>query len=93
MNLADLQKAEKTLQQIRQLEKFVNYKPGLLDRLLIVKEPRFKLGIEKLALFSSKTITITSEHLSDAIKKVLKQTIEDLKTQLVDLGIEVDEVE
>ena len=36
---------------------------------------------------------ITSESLSDAIKKALKQTIEDLKTQLVDLGIEVDEVE
>ena len=93
MNMADLQKAEETLQQIRQLEKFVNCKPGLLDRLLIVKEPRFKLGIEKLVPFSSKTITITSEKLSDAIKKALKQTIEDLKTQLVDLGIDVDEVE
>jgi hypothetical protein len=36
---------------------------------------------------------ITSKILSDAINDALKQTIKNLKTQLVDLGIEVEEVE
>nr|DAK47200.1 MAG TPA: Flagellar hook-length control protein FliK [Caudoviricetes sp.] len=33
---------------------------------------------------------ITSEILSDAIKKALQQTIEDLKAQLAELGVEVE---
>lgn len=33
---------------------------------------------------------ITSEILSDAIKKALQQIIDDLKAQLVELGVEVE---
>ena len=90
MNLDDLEKAEEIRQQIKQLERFVNCKPGLLERLLVMKEPRFRLGIETSFLFSQTTLTLTSEALSDAIKKALKQTIEDLKSQLVELGVEVE---
>ena len=95
MNLADVQKAEEIRQRIKQLENFINYKRSPLDKVLIIKqEPKFKLAIKNEILFlMKKTMEITSESLSDAIKKALKQTIEDLKTQLVDLGIEVDEVE
>ena len=94
MNLADVQKAEKIRQQIKQLENFINYKRAFLDKVLIIKqEPKFKLAIKTRYFFDEKTMEITSEILSDAIKKALKQTIEDLKTQLVDLGVEVGEVE
>lgn len=94
MNLADVQKAEKIRQQIKQLENFINYKRKPLDKSLIIKqEPKFKLAIKTRFFFDEKTMEITSEILSDAIKKALKRTIEDLKTQLVDLGVEVDEVE
>lgn len=94
MNLADVQKAEKIRQQIKQLENFINYKRGPLDKVLIIKqEPKFKLAIKTRFFFDEKTMEITSEILSDAIKKALKQTIEDLKTQLVDLGVEIEEVE
>lgn len=94
MKLADVQKAEKIRQQIKQLENFVNYKRSPLDKALIIKqEPKFKLAIKMRFFFDEKTMEITSEILSDAIKKALKQTIEDLKTQLVDLGVEIEEVE
>lgn len=94
MNLADVQKAEEIRQQIKQLENFINYKRSPLDKVFIIKqEPKFKLAIKTRFFFDEKTMAITSEILSDAIKKALKQTIEDLKTQLVDLGVEVDEVD
>lgn len=94
MNLADVQKAEKIRQQIKQLENFINYKRAPLDKVLIIKqEPKFKLAIKTRFFFDEKTMAITSEVLSDAIKRALKQTIEDLKTQLVDLGVEIEEVE
>lgn len=90
MNLADLEKAKEITKQIKQLENFVNCKPGLFERLLVIKEPRFRLGIETSFSFSQKTLTLTSEVLSDAIKKALKQAIEDLKSQLIELGVEVE---
>lgn len=94
MNLADVQKAEKIRQQIKQLENFLNYKRGPLDKIFIIKqEPKFKLAIKTRFFFDEKTMEITSEILSDAIRDALKQTIKNLKTQLVDLGIKVDEVE
>lgn len=47
------------------------------------------LGIESYFL-GDITMDVTSEVLSDAIKKALEQTIEDLKGQLVELGVEVE---
>ena len=51
------------------------------------------MAIKTRFFFEEKTMVITSKTLSDAINDALKQTIKNLKTQLVDLGIEVDEVE
>ena len=94
MNLLELKKAEEIKQQIEELEKFINYKLSPLDKAFIIKQkPRFKLAIKTRFFFDEKTMTITSEILSDAINDALKQTIKNLKTQLVDLGIEVDEAE
>lgn len=94
MNLADVQKAEEIRQQIEELEKIINYKPSPLGTFFIIKqEPKFKLAIKTKFFFDEKIMEITSEILSDAIRDALKQTIKKLKTQLVDLGIEVDEVE
>ncbi|MDU2326149.1 MAG: hypothetical protein E7D87_00775 [Streptococcus salivarius] len=94
MDLLELKKAEEIKQQIEELEKFINYKLSPLDKAFIIKQkPRFKLGIKTRFFFDEKTMTITSEILSDAINDALKQTIKNLKTQLVDLGIEVDEAE
>lgn len=94
MDLLELKKAEEIRQQIEELEKFINYKLSPLDKALIIKQkPRFKLAIKTRFFFDEKTMAITSEILSDAINDALKQTIKNLKTQLVDLGIEVDEVE
>ena len=94
MDLLALKKAEKIRQQIEELEKFTNYKLSPLDKAFIIKQkPRFKLAIKTRFFFDEKTMAITSEILSDAINDALKQTIKNLKTQLVDLGIEVDEVE
>ena len=94
MDLLELKKAEEIRQQIEELEKFINYKLSPLDKALIIKQkPKFTLGIKRSFLFGEQTMEITSENLSDEIKDVLKQTIKNLKTQLVDLGIEVDEVE
>ena len=94
MDLLELKKAEEIRQQIEELEKFINYKLSPLDKAFIIKqEPRFKLAIKTRSFFDEKTMAITSEILSDAINDALKQTIKILKTQLVDLGIEVEEVE
>lgn len=47
--------------------------------------------IESYFLLSGPSqMAVTSEILSDAIKKALQQTIDDLKTQLVELGVEVE---
>lgn len=93
MDLLELKKAEEIRQQINQLERFIDYKPSFFDTIFITRKPKFTLGIKRSFLFGEQTMEITSENLSDAIKKALKQTIEDLKTQLVDLGIEIEEVE
>lgn len=91
MNLADVQKAEEIRRQINQLERFISYKPSPFDTFFITKKPKFLLGIKMRFLFGEQTIEITSGILSDAIKKALKQTIEDLKSQLIELGVEVNE--
>ena len=94
MNLLELKKAEEIRQQIEELEKFINYKLSPLDKVLIIKQkPKFRLAIKTRFFFDEKTMAITSKTLSDAIRDALKQTVKKLKTQLVDLGIEVDEVE
>lgn len=94
MDLLELKKAEEIRQQIEELEKFINYKLSPLDKALIIKQkPRFKLAIKTRFFFDEKTMAITSEILSDAINDALKQTIKNLKAQLVDLGIEVEEVD
>lgn len=94
MDLLELKKAEEIRQQNAELEKFINYKLSPLDKVFIIRqEPRFRIAIKTRFFFDEKTMAITSEILSDAINDALKQTIKKLKTQLVDLGIEVDEVE
>lgn len=94
MDLLELKKAEEIRQQIEELEKFINYKLSPLDKAFIIKQkPIFKMAIKKRSFFEEKTMVITSEILSDAIRDALKQTVKNLKTQLVDLGIEVKEVE
>lgn len=93
MDLLELKKAEEIRQQIEELEKFINYKPSPFDTFFITRKPIFILGIKMRFLFGEQTKEITSGNLSDAIKDALKQTIKNLKTQLVDLGIDVDEVE
>jgi hypothetical protein len=63
--------------------------------MLLIKEKsnknKFRLMIESY-LFTSKPskILVPSEVLSDAIKKALQQTIDDLKARLVELGVEVE---
>lgn len=93
MDLLELKKAEEIRQQIVELERFISYKPSLFDTFFITRKPKFILGIKKSFLFGEQTLEITSGNLSDAIKDALKQTVKNLKTQLVDLGIEVDEAE
>ena len=93
MDLLELKKAEEIRQQIVELERFISYKPSLFDTFFITRKPKFIPGIKKSFLFGEQTMEITSGNLSDAIKDALKQTVKNLKTQLVDLGIEVDEVE
>ena len=94
MDLLELKKAEEIRQQIEELEKIINYKLSPLDKIFIIKQkPRFRLAIKTKFFFDEKTMAITSEILSDAIKDALKKTIENLKTQIVDLGIEIEEVD
>lgn len=94
MDLLELKKAEEIRQQIEELEKIINYNLTPLDKFLIIKQkPKFRLAIKTKFLFEERTMAITSEILSDTIKEALNQTVGKLKTQLVDLGIEIEEVE
>ena len=93
MNIENLKKAEEIRVQIEELEKIINYRPTLFEKFSIIKQtpkPKFRLSIETYFRFSDETIIITSEILSDAIKKALQQTIDDLKAQLAELGVEVE---
>lgn len=91
MDMKELEKAGEIRQQIEELEKFINYKPFPLERKLILRQdPKFRLSIKDRTFFSETTMFITSEVLSDAIKDALRRTIEDLKGQLIELGVEVD---
>ena len=93
MKREELKKAEEIRQQIEELEKIINHKLTPLEKFSIIKQkPKFRLAIRTHFLCTDATLVITSEILSDAIKKALKQTIEDLKGQLVELGIEIGEV-
>lgn len=63
--------------------------------MLLIKEKsnknKFRLMIESYLFMSEPSkIFITSEVLSDAIKKALQQTIDDLTARLVELGVEVE---
>lgn len=92
MNIKDLEKAGEIRQQIKELETFINHKSTPLEKKLILRQdPKFRLSIKNCTLISNTTLFITSEILSDAIKIALKQTIEDLKEQLIELGVEVDQ--
>lgn len=94
MNLEELKKAEEIRQQIEELEKIINHELTPFEKLSIIRQkPKFRLAVKKTTMFYTTEIFITSDILSDAIKKALKQTIEDLKKQLVELGVEVEEVE
>lgn len=91
MNLENLKKAEEIRQQIEELEKIINHELTPLEKISIIKQvPKFSLAIKTHFFFSDETMIITSEILSDAIKKALQQTIEDLKAQLAELGVEVE---
>lgn len=91
MDMKELEKAGEIRQQIKELEKFINHKPLPLERKLILRQdPKFRLSIKDRTFFSETTMFITSEILSDAIKNALRRTIEDLKGQLIELGVEVD---
>lgn len=95
MKLKNLKKAEEIRVQIEELEQFIDWKPTIFEKMLLVKgksnKNKFSLIIEKY-IFMGETsqIAITSEILLDAIKKALEQTIDDLKAQLVELGVEVE---
>lgn len=66
-----------------------------IEKMLLIKEKsnknKFRLMIESYLFMSEPSkILVTSEVLSDAIKKALQQTIDDLKARLVELGVEVE---
>lgn len=95
MNFENLKKAEEIRRQIEELERFIDWEPTRFEKMLLVKERsdknKFRLMIERYIFMSEPSqIYITSEILSDAIKKALQQTIDDLKAQLVELGVEVE---
>ena len=95
MNFENLKKAEEIRRQIEELERFIDWEPAWFEKLLLVKERsdknKFRLMIERYIFLSEPSqIYVTSEILSDAIKKALQQTIDDLKAQLVELGVEVE---
>lgn len=95
MNFENLKKAEEIRRQIEELERFIDWEPSWFEKLLLVKERsdknKFRLMIERYIFMSEPSqIYVTSEILSDAIKKALQQTIDDLKAQLVELGVEVE---
>lgn len=94
MNLENLKEAEEIRVQIEELERFIDWKPTIFEKMFLVKKSnknKFSLMIEKYIFMSEPSqIAITSEILSDAIKKALQQIIDDLKAQLVELGVEVE---
>lgn len=95
MNLENLKKAEEIRVQIEELERFISWKPTLFEKMLLIKEKsnknKLRLMIESYLFMSEPSkILVTSEVLSDAIKKALQQTIDDLKARLVELGVEVE---
>lgn len=95
MKLENLKKAEEIRVQIEELERFIDWEPTSLEKMLLIKEKsnknKFRLIIETYFFMSEPNrMYITSEILSDAIKKALQQTIEDLKAQLVQLGVELE---
>lgn len=92
MNLENLKKAEEIRKQIVELKQFVSWEPKPFENMLLVKKRSiFRLVIEKYIFMGGPSqMCITSEILSDAIKKALQQTIDDLKAQLVELGVEVE---
>lgn len=95
MNLENLKKAEEIRVQIEELERFISWKPTPFKKMLLIKEKsnknKFRLMIESYLFMSEPSkILVTSEVLSDAIKKALQQTIDDLKARLVELGVEVE---
>lgn len=95
MNLENLKKAEEIRVQIEELERFISWKPTQFEKMLLIKEKsnknKFRLMIESFLFMSEPSkILVTSEVLSDAIKKALQQTIDDLKARLVELGVEVE---
>lgn len=95
MNIENLKKAEEIRVQIEELERFISWKPTLFEKMLLIKEKsnknKFRLMIEKYLFMSEPSqIAVTSEILSDAIKKALQQIIDDLKAQLAELGVEIE---
>lgn len=93
MDLKELEKALEIRQQIKELEKIINHELTPLEKLSIIRQkPKFRLAVKTETLFYTTETFITSEILSDAIKKALKQTVEDLKAELKNLGVEVKEV-
>lgn len=95
MNLENLKKAEEIRVQIEELERFISWNPTPFEKMLLIKEKsnknKFRLMIESYLFMSEPSkILVTSEVLSDAIKKALQQTIDDLKARLVELGVEVE---
>ena len=94
MNLENLKEAEEIRVQIEELERFIDWKPTIFEKMFLVKKSnknKFSLMIEKYIFMSEPSqIAVTSEILSDALKKALQQIIDDLKAQLVELGVEVE---
>lgn len=95
MNFENLKKAEEIRVQIEELERFISWNPTPFEKMLLIKEKsnknKFRLMIESYLFMSEPSkILVTSEVLSDAIKKALQQTIDDLKARLVELGVEVE---
>ena len=94
MKLEELKKAAEIRQQIEELEKIINHKLTPLEKLSIIRQkPKFRLAVKTVTMFCTKEIFITSEILSVAVKEALKQTVKGLKSELKNLGVEVEEVE
>ena len=92
MKLEELKKAEEIRQQIEELEKIINHELTPLEKLLIIRQtPKFRLAVKTVTMFYTTETFITSEILSDAIKEALKQAVKDLKDELRNLGVEVEE--
>lgn len=94
MNLKELEKAIEIKQQIKELEKIINHELTPLEKLSIIRQkPKFRLAVKTVTMFYTTETFITSEILSDAIKEALKQAVKDLKAELKNLGVEIEEVE